>query len=64
MTQQTEILLTEKEVADWLRLTVSGLRAQRRRGDLPAALAIKVGKFVRYRAGDIAAYLERQSQQV
>ena len=59
MIDKTGILLTEKEVADMFRLSVAGLRAQRRRGDLPGALGIKIGKFIRYRVGDVAAFLER-----
>ena len=58
MTSGVESLLTVKEVAEILRVPVSWVyeRTRRRGGErLPH---VKVGKYLRFRQSDLAAYVE------
>lgn len=51
----TERLMTDKEVAELLRISVYSLRQWRIKGKGPRCF--KVGRNVRYRASDIDDYL-------
>jgi predicted DNA-binding transcriptional regulator AlpA len=51
-------LLTPIEVAHYLQLPVGTLHAQRYRGKAPGALAIKVGRHLRWRQSDLDAWLD------
>jgi excisionase family DNA binding protein len=53
----TSQLLTEKEAAQRLGLSVSTLQQRRFRGRLPAF--VKLGKAVRYRPEDLDAFIEQ-----
>ncbi|MBP2437243.1 hypothetical protein JOF34_001829 [Microbacterium amylolyticum] len=52
------VLLNEHDAAMWLTVSVGSLRAWRGQGTGPRY--IKVGAQVRYRPGDLDAYLESQ----
>lgn len=48
-------LLTKEEIADWLRTTPRHIDRLVEQGELPY---IRVGKFSRFRASDVYAYLD------
>jgi excisionase family DNA binding protein len=50
-------LLTVTDVAELFRLKPAAVRALARRGDLGF---VRVGRAIRFRPGDLEAYLERQ----
>ncbi len=50
-------ILTISEVAEFLKISVSGVRRLQQQRQLPF---IKVGGSVRFDAGDVTEYLERQ----
>jgi excisionase family DNA binding protein len=53
-----EQLMTEDEVAEYLRVTKRTVRAWRLESTGPPWL--RVGRFIRYRRGDVDGWLERQ----
>ncbi len=54
-----ETLLTEEEVSQMTKLSLSTLRAHRQKGKgLPY---VKIGKAVRYRMSDILEYIEKHT---
>jgi predicted DNA-binding transcriptional regulator AlpA len=55
-----ERLLTLAEVAAYLRLPPASLHRQRYVGDPPGSLGFRVGRHVRFRRGDIEAWIEQQ----
>lgn len=55
-----EALLSIKDLANYLQVPERTLRAWRAKGSGPRS--IKLGKHVRYRETDVAAWLNRQSQ--
>lgn len=54
----SDTLLTPDEVARFMRSTVGALYVQRHRGEAPGALAIKVGKRLRWRPETLEAWLD------
>jgi excisionase family DNA binding protein len=56
-----ERLLTPKEAADLLRVTVGTLSVWRCTSRYPLKF-VKVGRVVRYREADIIAFLEKRAQ--
>lgn len=52
-------LLTVRETADHLRISTRTLYSLTAYGDLPA---VRIGRSVRYRPQDVAAYCERLAQ--
>lgn len=50
------LLLTEREVADILRISIRNVRYIRAAGDLAY---VRVGRQVRYRRSDVIAFIER-----
>lgn len=55
-----DMLLTAKEVADYLSISVEALAQDRFRGDgIPF---VKIGSRVRYRLSSLLAYLEEKEQ--
>jgi predicted DNA-binding transcriptional regulator AlpA len=54
-------LLTAVEVANALQIPKASLYAQRHRGAAPGSLGLKVGRFLRWRQADLAAWLDRQA---
>ncbi len=57
----TQHLLTPTEVADYLGVPIKTLYAWRHRGRGPQAL--RVGKHLRYRLGDVETWLAQQADQ-
>lgn len=55
-----QLLLTESEAADRLRLCPRTLRKARAAGILPYVL---IGRSIRYTQGDLESYIEAQRQQ-
>jgi excisionase family DNA binding protein len=53
-------LLTTREAADYLRVSTRTLFSLSARGELPA---VRIGRAVRYRPADLAAYVERLAAQ-
>lgn len=51
-------LLTIAEVADFCRTSVDAIYMQRHRGEAPGALALKIGKRLRWRPETLEAWLE------
>jgi excisionase family DNA binding protein len=56
-----ELLMTEAEVAEYLRVTVRTLATWRAEGRGPRPL--RVGRGIRYRRSDVDAWLERQAEE-
>lgn len=56
----TEALLTPEQVAAWLQVRVELLYKWRYSRCGPPSL--KIGRYLRYRAPDVAAWIEEQSQ--
>jgi excisionase family DNA binding protein len=56
-----ERLWTEQQTADYLQVAVGTLRRWRAEGTGPRAL--RVGRTVRYRKGDVEDWLERQAKE-
>jgi len=52
--------LTAEEVADRFRTTPEALHMQRRRGQQPGTLGLKIGKRILFDPRDIDAYLDSQ----
>lgn len=52
-----QVIWTQKEVADFLRLRPSTVADLARRGDLPS---IKLGRHRRYLQSDVIAYVQQQ----
>jgi excisionase family DNA binding protein len=53
-------LLTTREAAELLRCSTDALYVQRCRGQMPGALAVKVGRRLLYRRADIDRYFDDQ----
>jgi excisionase family DNA binding protein len=51
-------LLEPAEVAEWLKLPVTTLYAQRYRGKPPGSLGIRVGRHLRFDRNDLEAWIE------
>jgi len=62
MEQETDRLMTPKEVARYLRLSESVLYEYRAMGVGPNYLKIGNGRLVRYRLSDIEKWLESQQK--
>jgi predicted DNA-binding transcriptional regulator AlpA len=58
--QHDDTLLTEKQVAEWLQLSVRSIQAWRGRGGGPAFS--KCGRCVRYRASEISRWLDERQR--
>ena len=56
----TEPLMTETEVAEWIRIKAATLRNWRHRGDGPPW--VHVGRYVRYRPAAVREWLEKNEQ--
>ena len=54
-------LLSPQEVADWLGVPVNTLYQWRHRGEGP--LGFRVGKHVRYRREDVAAWIDERAKE-
>lgn len=61
MTQTIEPLLSAQEVADYLGVPLGTLYQWRTKGTAPRA--VKVGRHIRFRHGDLAAWIESQADQ-
>ena len=59
MQNAKDLLITEKEAAEYLGLNPRTLRNQRIRGG--GSKFVKVGRLVRYRLSDIEAYLDART---
>lgn len=59
--RDTQALATIGEVSEFTRLPAATLRWQRHHGSGIGALAIKVGKHLRWRWADIEKYLDEQA---
>lgn len=57
---ELDALLSTEAVAEWLGLPVQTLYAQKYRGDKPGALAIKVGRHLRWPRRVLEAWLDEQ----
>lgn len=55
--------LTVTEVAERLRTTTTALYTQRHRGQLPGALAIKLGGRLVFRASELESYLQEREDE-
>lgn len=51
-------ILTEKETAQYIGMSISWLRQSRMRGDKDAPPFLKIGKSVRYRKSELDAWLD------
>lgn len=61
-TQTVPALLTEREAAEFLGVSPIWLQRDRWRG--PQIRFVKIGKHVRYRASDLADFIERNTAPV
>lgn len=62
MPMQPETLLDEKGAAEFLKVSTHSLRAWRcRRGGADSPRYLKAGRCVRYRVGDLVAWLESRA---
>ena len=57
-----EKLLTLAEVAEYLQLSPKLSMRRRHRGDGIGALALKVGRHLRWRPSDLESWLDRQAK--
>ena len=55
-----ERLVTLSEVADYLHVPAASLYRQRYVGAMPGALGFRVGRHVRFRRADVAAWIDAQ----
>ena len=51
-------LLTPQDVADWFQIKISTVYQWTHQGFIPH---VKMGKFVRFRASEVLAWLEKRS---
>jgi predicted DNA-binding transcriptional regulator AlpA len=61
MAKQGEELLTEGEVARWLRISVSSLKRLRLSGEGPPSINVSK-RAIRYRRGDVEEWLRRRAE--
>lgn len=56
--QSTARLLTPRQVAEWLRVSVAWVSSHARGKHRPVLPSVKMGKLVRFRADEVQAFID------